>query len=57
MTSFANKGNHREIQIEPGATGEVWEWHKYFHPTPYNGCNYLSMLRFKLIHVKGSPCY
>ena len=24
---------------------------KWFHPTQYNGCNYLSMLRLKLIHV------
>ena len=24
---------------------------KYFHPTHYNGCNYLSMLVLKLIHV------
>ena len=24
---------------------------KWFHPTHYNGCNYLSMLRLKLIHV------
>ena len=24
---------------------------KLFHPTHYNGCNYLSMLRLKLIHV------
>ena len=25
---------------------------KYFHPTLYNGCNYLSMLGLKLIHVR-----
>ena len=25
--------------------------HKLFHPTHYNGCNYLSMLGLKLIHV------
>ena len=24
---------------------------KYFHPTVYNGCNYLSMLEWKLNHV------
>ena len=39
-----------------GATVEVWEWIKKFHPTHYNGCNYLSMLGSKLIHVtKGAP--
>ena len=24
---------------------------KEFHPTPYNGCNYLSMLRNKLTQI------
>ena len=30
---------------------EVWEWDKYFHPTLDNGCNYVSMLGLKLIHI------
>ena len=33
-----------------GNTVEVWEWKKKIHPTLYNGYNYLSMLRLKLIH-------
>ena len=33
-------------------TTEVWEWmDKWFHPTIYNGCNYLSLLQLELIHV------
>ena len=34
-----------------GCTVEVWEKDKQFHPTLYNGCNYLSMLGLKLNHV------
>ena len=29
---------------------------KSFHPTYYNGCDYLSMLGFGLIDVKQAPC-
>ena len=32
-------------------TVDVLGMDKLFHPTLYNGCNYLSMLGFKLIHV------
>ena len=34
-----------------GATIEVWDGYKQFHCTIYIGCNYLSMLGLKLIHV------
>ena len=35
-----------------GCTVDVWELIKLtFHPTLYNGCNYLTMLGLKLIHV------
>ena len=30
---------------------EVWEWISNFTPQFYNGCNYLSILGSKLIHV------
>ena len=41
-----------------GATVEVLEWDRWFHPTLYNGCNYLSMLGLKLNHVskRGPRC-
>ena len=40
-----------------GATVEVWEWDKQFHPTFYNGCNYVAMVGLKLSYVslKGVP--
>ena len=34
-----------------GTTVEVWEW-KLFHTTLHNECSYLSLLGFKLIHVR-----
>ena len=34
-----------------GCTDEVLEWISNFIPHFYNGCNYLSMLGLKLIHV------
>ena len=45
------------LRNSPGEV-EVWECMSNFHPTLYDGCNYLSMLRLKLINVsKRSPCY
>ena len=32
-------------------------YNKNFHPTIYNGCNYLSMPGLKLIHVSKMPCF
>ena len=42
----------------PNFNGEtIWEWISNFI-TLYNGCNYLSMLGLKLIHVnKRGPCW
>ena len=33
-----------------GNISALLEINKWFHPTTYNGCNYLSMLGLKLIH-------
>ena len=35
----------------PNLNGVSLGLDKLFHPTSYNGYNYLSMLRLKLIHV------
>ena len=34
-----------------GCTAEVWEWISKFHLILYNGCNYLSVMGFKLNHI------